>query len=238
MRSRGIVLALLTLIGVLLTASLGAWQLDRAAQKRSLQQSLTERAQMPLLALADLPGSGSLEPWLHRRLSLRGHWQNERSVYLDNRTMDGRVGFFVLTPFLLQGRTDAVLVQRGWLPRDAMDRTRLAALPVAGGEQRIDGLIAATPSRLFELGRSEGGLIRQNLAVAGFSQEIGVALQPFVLLQTGSDVSDGLARHWSAPAVDIHKHYGYAFQWFALSALQLGLYVWFQVIRPRRTCRA
>ena len=35
-------------------------------------------------------------------------------------------------------------------------------------------------------------------------------------------------------AAGVHKHYGYAFQWFALSALILGLYVWFQLIRPRR----
>jgi surfeit locus 1 family protein len=32
----------------------------------------------------------------------------------------------------------------------------------------------------------------------------------------------------------VHKHYGYAFQWFALSALTCGLYAWFQLIRPRR----
>ena len=38
----------------------------------------------------------------------------------------------------------------------------------------------------------------------------------------------------AAPAADVHKHYGYAFQWFALCALIVGLYVWFQLIRPRR----
>ena len=39
---------------------------------------------------------------------------------------------------------------------------------------------------------------------------------------------------WPEPAADVQKHYGYAFQWFALCALILGLYVWFQLIRPRR----
>jgi surfeit locus 1 family protein len=32
----------------------------------------------------------------------------------------------------------------------------------------------------------------------------------------------------------VQKHYGYAFQWFALSALIIGLYAWFQLPRPRR----
>jgi len=45
--------------------------------------------------------------------------------------------------------------------------------------------------------------------------------------------ADGLLRHWPAPAFDVHKHYGYAFQWFALAALITGLYVWFQLVRPR-----
>jgi surfeit locus 1 family protein len=40
------------------------------------------------------------------------------------------------------------------------------------------------------------------------------------------------------PAVlDVSKHQGYAFQWFALCALISGLYVWFQLIRPRRRSR-
>ena len=45
---------------------------------------------------------------------------------------------------------------------------------------------------------------------------------------------DGLARDWPAPATGVETHHGYAFQWFALSALITGLYVWFQLIRPRR----
>ncbi|MES1163417.1 MAG: SURF1 family protein, partial [Rhizobacter sp.] len=44
---------------------------------------------------------------------------------------------------------------------------------------------------------------------------------------------DGLLREWPRPAVDVQKHYGYAFQWFALCALMAGLYVWFQLVRPR-----
>ena len=34
--------------------------------------------------------------------------------------------------------------------------------------------------------------------------------------------------------MDVGKHHGYAFQWFALSALVIVLYVWFQHIRPAR----
>ena len=51
--------------------------------------------------------------------------------------------------------------------------------------------------------------------------------------QTGA-ASEGLLRDWTEPGSGVEKHYGYAFQWFALSALIAILYVWFQFIAPRR----
>jgi cytochrome oxidase assembly protein ShyY1 len=56
---------------------------------------------------------------------------------------------------------------------------------------------------------------------------------PVLVLQTGP-ASEGLQREWAAPNTGIDKHHGYAFQWFGLSALVLGLYVWFQWIVPLR----
>jgi surfeit locus 1 family protein len=54
-------------------------------------------------------------------------------VYLDNRQMNARQGFFVVTPLQL-ATGDAVLVQRGWMPRDLTDRSRLQPLPDQPGE--------------------------------------------------------------------------------------------------------
>ena len=79
-------------------------------------------------------------------------------------------------------------------------------------------------------------MIRQNLDLAAFERETGLKLRPMSLMQAQADDTrhDGLARQWPEPAADVAKHHGYAFQWFALSALVVGLTLWFQVIRPRR----
>ena len=53
------------------------------------------------------------------------------------------------------------------------------------------------------------------------------------LARLDASAADALLRQWPAPAVDIHKHYAYAAQWWAMSALITGLYVWYQLIRPR-----
>ena len=102
------------------------------------------------------------------------------------------------------------------------------------------GRLALSPSRLFELGPDSAGAIRQNLDVDAFARESGLALLPWVLVQiedAAVPAADGLLRQWPEPAADVHKHYGYAFQWFALATLLIVLVAWFQVIRPRRARR-
>ena len=219
----------LVLLGAALTARLGLWQLDRAQYKLALQAAIDAEAARPPLANADLGG----EQQLHRRVILRGRWMADRSVWLDNRPMDGHAGFYVVTPLQLAGRSEAILVQRGWAPRDPADRSHLPPLATPAGEVEVVGRLAASPSRLYELGDGSSGVIRQNLDAAALAAESGLQLLPLTVVQTSDAQGDGLLRHWPAPDLGLHKHYGYAFQWFALCALILLLYVWFQLIRPR-----
>ena len=226
-------LLLLTLLGVALTLGLAVWQLSRAAQKRQLAADMAARSLAPQLQNGELLAGGSgLE---HRQVNLTGQWLADRTVYLDTRSMEGRAGFFVLTPLQLQGHNEAVLVQRGWVPRDPADRTRLPPLSSLPGLRVVRGRLALSPSRMFELGQGQPGRIRQNLDPKAYASETGLALLPLVVVQQDDPLADpGLVRHWPAPTVDIHKHYGYAAQWLGLAALQIGLYVWFQILRPRR----
>jgi surfeit locus 1 family protein len=236
--TRRAVVLLATLVAVALTARLGVWQLDRAAQKQALQDSLRTRGALPPLAGAQLAHDAGQAAGQHdRRIVVAGRWLPERTVFLDNRQMDGRPGFFVLTPLLL-APGDAVLVQRGWTPRDPQDRARLPKVPTPAGEVRLEGSVAPPPSKLYAFASEERGPLRQNLDVDAYASEIGVALRPLsVRQQSDAEVPDGLLRHWPAPAADIHKHHGYAFQWFALSLLLTGLYVWFQLLAPWRERR-
>jgi surfeit locus 1 family protein len=236
MNARAWVVLLAALLAVAVTARLGFWQLDRAAQKTALQQARDDKGRLPPLAAAELAGdeAAAAGQW-YRRAAVEGRWTDAETVYLENRSMAGRVGFFVVTPLVLNdGRV--VMVQRGWLPRDMRDRSRIAPHRTDRGLVQVRGRIAPTASRLYELGDAASGVIRQNLDLAAYAAEIRRPLLPLVIVQeqpaTGTD--DGLARQWPEPASDVHKHFGYAFQWFGLCALVTVLYAWFQVIRPRR----
>jgi surfeit locus 1 family protein len=226
---------LATLVVALTTARLGWWQLDRAAQKTALQRAQQAQRALPALATADLPRDPSAAAPLHRAVRLQGRWSAAHTVFLENRQLDARPGFLVLTPLLLDDGS-ALVVQRGWLPRDNNDRTRIAAVPTPAGRVQLQGRIAPAPSRLYDFAGGASGPIRQNLVLGDFARETGLALLPYSALQEndGAAADDGLQRHWPQPTADVHKHYGYAFQWFALCALIGGLHVWFTILRPRR----
>ena len=236
MNRRGAVVLVAAVLSAALTARLGWWQLDRAAQKNQLQAAMDSRRALPPMSPADLAADGAAAAAQHHRaIVLQGQWVVEQTIYLENRQMNGVPGFFAVTPLRLDDGT-AVLVQRGWLPRDQADRTRIVAAPPPVGRVQVQGLIAPPPGRLYEFDTAASGAIRQNLDINAFARETGLRLRPLSVQQQddATQPSDGLMRQWSAPASGVHKHYGYAFQWFALSALILGLYVWFQLIRPRR----
>lgn len=233
LQPRFVVLTVATVLMVALTFSLGQWQLRRAAQKESLQAAINAQKRLPALDGKGLEAIKTIADVLHREARLEGRWQAAHTVYLDNRPMDGKSGFWVVTPLLLAGSRQAVLVQRGWVPRDFTDRTRLPAVQTPEGVVTVSGRLAPPPSKLYEFDGAAQGRIRQNLELAAFSAETGLALLPVSLLQTGP-ASEGLLRNWPAPNTGVDKHYGYAFQWFALCALLVGLYAWFQLFLPRR----
>jgi len=234
---RGLVVLLAAVASITLTARLGFWQLDRAAQKAAMQAALATRGQLPLLdaqALARTPAGAGAQHY--RRVAVAGRWLAERTVFLDNRQMDGKVGFFVVTPLLIDGSADAVLVQRGWVPRHFDNRTTLPAIPSAPDRVEVVGSIAPPPSRLFQFEGAASGPIRQNLELDAFARETGLALLPLSIQQHDAPGTpkDILLRDWPAPASDVQKHYGYAFQWFAMAIGIAILYVWYRHIRPRR----
>jgi surfeit locus 1 family protein len=238
-RARFWLVTIAALLAAALTARLGGWQLSRATQKTTLQAAIDERAQQPVLqGAATLPDDAARAAALHhRRIELQGRWSAAHTVYLDNRQMNGRPGFFVVTPLLLEdGR--ALLVQRGWAARDPSERTRVNVPPPPADVVTVAGRIAPPPARLFDFEGGDLGPIRQNLDLDAFARETGLRLLPLSLLQTPPVLpADSLQREWPAPATGVARHHGYAFQWFGLSALVVILYVWFQFIQPRRTSR-
>lgn len=232
-RARFWVITAAALAGCAVTLALGIWQLGRAHEKLALHAAIEQRKALAPLDERVLLAARAPADLVHRPVVLRGQWVAGRTVFLDNRQMQGRPGFYVVTPLKLQGGDAAVLVERGWAPRNFVDRERLPAVETPSGVIEVRGRLAPPPAKLYEFDGAGSGPIRQNLDLLQFRAESGLALLDVAVQQTGAP-SEGLQRDWPEIAGSASKNYGYAFQWWALCALIAILYVWFQFIVPRR----
>ncbi|OGA97117.1 MAG: transmembrane cytochrome oxidase [Burkholderiales bacterium RIFCSPHIGHO2_12_FULL_61_11] len=226
-------ITLAALLVAVTTFSLGQWQLRRAAQKEALQAAIGHQANLPVLDARELTAAKNLHNVMHRQATLKGRWRAEHTVFLDNRPMSGKTGFVVVTPLQLEGSSQVILVQRGWVQRDFLDRAHLPDIATPTGPVMVSGRIAPPPSKLYEFKGMDSGRIRQNIDIAAFAAQTGLPLLEGSLLQTGV-ADEGLLREWPAPNLGVDKHYGYAFQWFGLCFLMVILYGWFQLILPFR----
>jgi surfeit locus 1 family protein len=253
LNSRFWLITVAAIIAAAVTLKLGFWQLSRAQEKLALQASIQAQAILPSLDATALlraistsqQGATIATPnVLHRTTTLTGHWLRQHTLFLDNRQMDSKPGLFVLTPFVFTDSTTAVkktiLVQRGWLPRNFLDRNILPEVMTDAAETTIVGRIALSPSKLFEFKGNETGALRQNIDIEDLAKELKLELLPYSLLQLDTSsanektnaAQDKLLRHWAQPNYGSEKNYGYMVQWWALSALITLLYVWFQWVRP------
>jgi surfeit locus 1 family protein len=210
-----------TVLLVALGIALGNWQERRAAYKSGLQAQLTQRAaEAPLVLGPALTAPADME---YRRVTVTGEFVRGWPLFLDNRPNAGRSGFYLVMPFKIAGSDTHVLVARGWLPRDPREYGRLPAIQTPVGKVTIEGRVKASAGHVMQLGKAASlapGAIVQNVEVAQFAQASGLRLQPFFVEQSGPQrPGDALVRDWPAPALDIDKHRGYAFQWYALAAM-------------------
>lgn len=226
-----VLITVAALISVAATASLGMWQLSRAAEKQSRQAAMDAQSAKEPLTAAAVGTAEDPMALLHQRARLRGTWATNSLLFLENRPMDGRVGFLVLMPLVLEGQGGAALVvQRGWVPRGFQERAVVPMIDTPPGVVELEGRVALPPSDLYALGAPAGGVIRQNLDLRQWRAETGLPLLPVTLQQTGAN-ADGLLRHWPVVNLGVEKNIGYAVQWFGLAVLFMGLYFWFQVFR-------
>jgi len=153
-----------------------------------------------------------------KRVVVRGEFVPGRTVYLDNRLRGGRPGYEVVTP-LTVAPSRYVLVNRGWV-----ERARLADVRTPAGEVSIEGIALARLAHALEAGKAQQGAVRQNLDIAAYAAETGLALEPMIIEQH-SDDGDGLLRDWPRPDLGVEQHEAYALQWYSFAAVAVALFL-------------
>jgi len=216
---------LATVIVAAIGVSLGQWQTRRGDEKEAIQAKMAARQSAPAMTLENAAGIDVAEAEF-RHVKLRGRFVPGWTTYLENRPYNGTPGFYVLMPFKIAGAEtteSVVLIERGWAPRDANDRTRVPVVPTPADEVEIEGVIRSDAGHLLAEALRPGAIM-QNLDVAAYARASQLSLAPFVVEQSG-DLKDGLVRDWPAPSLGIERHRGYAVQWYALALMAVIFFV-------------
>ncbi len=226
------------LIATLLVAgtgiALGNWQTRRAEEKIAIADAIAARSQLDPLPVTALPERAAPEEF--RPMVVNGSFVKDWPIYLDNRPLNGKAGFYLLMPLRVAGSERVVLVLRGWFPRDPLDRERLPSILVPPGDVTVTGLARASVGKLMQLGETPAltpGAMVQNVRIADLAAASKLPLDNFIIEQT-NDLGDGLARDWPRPSAGVDTHRGYAFQWYALSA---AVFLFFIVTGFRRASK-
>lgn len=220
--SPGVWPTLAAAVMIALTLSLGNWQLNRAHEKRDLQQRYDALASEPAVSLPGEPVKS--EQYQFRRVEVSGTFDAAQRIYLDNKINKGRPGYHVIEPLRITRSDLYVLVDRGWVAA-GLNRSVLPEVGALPGTVKIQGIASIPTKKILELsGDTVQGRVWQNLVMEKYARTLPYRIQPIVILQL-NDTADGLVREWERPDSGISTHLGYAFQWFAMASVILVIYV-------------
>lgn len=228
------IIYLVFLVAIAILLALGFWQLDRAHQKQQYLQSYQQNQQLPPLSLAQVPQDYASARF--QRVSVRGSWDAQHQFFLENQRYQKQEGYFVITPLRIQGSNTVLLVNRGWVPLGAQ-RSQLPTLPPVSGTITIIGLLQLFPSKHFVLktiNDPNWPSRIQKLDPSELAEKLHTSIYPYYLLLL-PDQQQGFVRDWQISVAGPEKHWGYAFQWFAL-AVTLFI-MWILILRKKRHSR-
>ena len=220
MSFRFLVPSILILATMAFLVSLGFWQLDRADQKRTIEASI-QKANTGVVEL--IVNQNELLNKEYYEVRLQGSYISDKQFIYDNQIVDQASGYYVLTPFVLTGQSNAIMINRGFIPWNGR-RDQLADIAVGSAFREIK-IQVSKPIKRIELKTSDiSNQFPVLIQAIDFDVIEEISSTSFVdvigLLDPSSD--DGFVRKWEPYTGSIEKHIGYAIQWF-LMALVLGI---------------
>ncbi|HEX4902200.1 MAG TPA: SURF1 family protein [Acidimicrobiales bacterium] len=224
LRPRWLLSHVLAVASVVALASLGLWQLDRHDQRAARNATVEARADLPVApALEALDSVDDPEQLRFRRLTAEGTYGDE-VLLVDNRSLDGLPGAWVLAPFELADGS-VLAVNRGF----RFSSGGAVEAPAApDGRVRIEGTVAVWAADDCGVRRDDDGrpLGSACLNPSAAAEAFGTDVLPIVVQRQASDPAEAdVLEAVPAPELDAGPHRSYAFQWFTFATLAAVTYL-------------
>ena len=228
---------LLVMVAMMVMVRLGLWQLDRLAQRRELNAQVAHRlveSPLPLTGSLPLENVSQLE---YRAATVSGEYDYSRQIALKNQAWQGQPGVHLITPLLIKGSNQAVLVDRGWVPYQQGTPEQWAKFNSPGAVD-IQGAIRLSQARPEALASSSGATSGNpetpqtawfRVNIPAIQTQMPYQLLPVYIQQQSPGPAGTNLPYRSNLQLDLSEgpHLGYALQWFSFT-IMLGIgYIYF-----------
>jgi surfeit locus 1 family protein len=231
-------------LGVILLAAvfirLGFWQLDRLSQRRAYNALLTARVNQPAVDLTQNSVVSDPAALEYRMADVTGTYDFSGQVALRSQVVEGQVGVDLLTPLIVAGTHQAVLVDRGWIPAQDLHRDAWTKYDQPG-QVTVHGMLRMAQGGSGSAIPMTGGTAAQvdlwgGVALSGIQKQVSEPLLP-VYIQAGPQSDAPALPQRQAPQLDLSEgpHLGYAIEWFSFAGIVL---IGFALLVQRQRRRA
>jgi cytochrome oxidase assembly protein ShyY1 len=208
---RWIAFTLLVIVAITAFGLLSRWQWERAEEERQKRVAWATQAGEPALGLTE--AAANPREWTPVRVS--GRYDDGATVLVRQRPLDGRNGFWVVTP--LDTADGRVWVNRGWIPVAGSATGYVPPPPAPAGTVIVEARLrmAESPSQ------TEPGDLPAQQVTHLAPERLGADIESIYLEATASSPADPDVLRIPPPAIDETQNISYALQWLAFAAVAL-----------------
>lgn len=200
---------------------LGTWQVNRLQWKTALIEEFKARS----TAEAIYPSFDGA-PVEFQRISVKGRFLHDETVYLTGRTYEGNAGFHVVTAFE-SARGDLFLVNRGWVS-EAYRAPETRAFSISDESFELEGII--------RLAQRQGTFVPDNEPERGFwftmkpdevaahlgLSEVAQSYYIDAIRHEGEELTLPIA---AEVKIEVrNSHLNYAVTWYGIALSLIGVY--------------
>lgn len=228
-----------TLIVAILSLALvglGFRQLHRHHERMAYIEAVAAEVEDTPFVLTGGPEDDAYAERIYHLVEASGHFDFDHQVLIKNQFYRDVMGYHLVTPFLIAGSDRAVLVDRGWIPPEAIQSPEDARKFDEPDLTHIVGRILPQEKHRGELPSPDHPqFIWYRVDVTGMAAQMPYAILPYgvALIPSPEQRSEPPYRNPPKFKLDPGPHFGYAIQWFLFAAALPLLYLW-QVVRVDR----
>ena len=226
----------LVLVLSLVLVGLGLRELNRHAERMAyIEGVIAEVSDAPF----QLTGTEQDEAYAERVYHLveaDGYFDFDHQVILKNRFYEDVMGYHLITPFIIDGGSRAVLVDRGWIPPEGIESVEDTRRYDTPEMKHILARIAPQEEPTGQLpSPDDPQLIWYRVDVQGIGAQLPYPVLSYYVALEAPETRPEQPPYPDPPRfkLDAGPHYGNAIKWFLFAALLPLFYAWLTVRAER-----